>query len=335
MPPSRELLAVLSAETRFQPDALEKVLRLIELLKEIDGHPLLGPKLVLKGGTALNLFHLDLPRISVDLDFNYTGRLEREMMLEERPKVERATELVAASLGYPAQRTGIEDAHAGTRWVLTYTETGGSTDHLEVSINWIHRVPILNSERRRVRQIHPAFSTEATLLALEELYAGKVAALLDRAQPRDLFDVAQLVSQQARLDQRALREVSLFYLGMGLEDPRRLGLAHVLELSDRAIRLRLSPLMRRDEQPSRETLLKVVPSRGFVAPLRTRTGVLRCHRPRRTLSGSNIHTGRCARTGCTLSGNAVETSQCSRTSSWTASAYRQAARKTAASERVN
>lgn len=258
MPPSRELLAVLSAETRFQPDVLEKVLRLIELLKEIDGHPLLGPKLVLKGGTALNLFHLDLPRISVDLDFNYTGRLEREMMLEERPKVERATELVAASLGYPAQRTGIEDAHAGTRWVLTYAETGGSTDHLEVSINWIHRVPILNSERRRVRQIHPAFSTEATLLALEELYAGKVAALLDRAQPRDLFDVAQLVSQQARLDQRALREVSLFYLGMGLEDPRRLGLAHVLELSDRAIRLRLSPLMRRDEQPSRETLLKVV-----------------------------------------------------------------------------
>lgn len=258
MPPSRDLLARLSAETRFQPDVLEKVLRLIELLKEIDGHPLLSPRLVLKGGTALNLFHLNLPRISVDLDFDYTGPFNREMMLEERPRVERAVEMVAGSLGYPAQRIGLEDAHAGTRWVLTYAETAGSTDHLEVSINWIHRVPILGTERRGVRQIHPAFSTEATLLVLEELYAGKVAALLDRAHPRDLFDAAQLVSQHDRFDQRALREVALFYLGMGREDPRRLGLTHMLGISDRAIRLRLCPLLRRDEQPSREILLKTV-----------------------------------------------------------------------------
>ena len=42
--------------------------------------------MVLKGGTALNLFHFDVvPRLSVDLDLNYIGSIDREKMLEERP----------------------------------------------------------------------------------------------------------------------------------------------------------------------------------------------------------------------------------------------------------
>ena len=76
MPPSRELLRSLAATSGYHPDVLEKVLRLIELLREIDRHPLLTQVLALKGGTSINLFHLKLPRISVDLDFNYMGQAD-------------------------------------------------------------------------------------------------------------------------------------------------------------------------------------------------------------------------------------------------------------------
>jgi hypothetical protein len=66
---------------------LEKLLRLRELLTEFHKHPFLRGKLVLKGGTALNLFYLDLARLSVDVDLNYIAHVDREKMLAERSPI--------------------------------------------------------------------------------------------------------------------------------------------------------------------------------------------------------------------------------------------------------
>jgi hypothetical protein len=77
------------ASTGFGGDALEKALRLLALLDALGSHPFLKTRIALKGGTALNLFHFDLPRPSVDVDLNYVGASGRETMLEERAKVER------------------------------------------------------------------------------------------------------------------------------------------------------------------------------------------------------------------------------------------------------
>lgn len=59
----------------YRPEMLEKVYHLLELLEEFMAVPYLSDRLVLKGGTAINLFCTDqFPRLSVDLDFNYTCR---------------------------------------------------------------------------------------------------------------------------------------------------------------------------------------------------------------------------------------------------------------------
>jgi Nucleotidyl transferase AbiEii toxin, Type IV TA system len=50
--------------------------------------------MALKGGTALNLFVLDFPRLTVDIDLNYIGASDRATMLSERPRVEQALEQV-------------------------------------------------------------------------------------------------------------------------------------------------------------------------------------------------------------------------------------------------
>jgi predicted nucleotidyltransferase component of viral defense system len=63
-----------AAQSGFQSEPLEKVLHLLELLEGLRSHPFLGHRLVLEGDTALNLFVLDLPRLSVDIDLNYCGR---------------------------------------------------------------------------------------------------------------------------------------------------------------------------------------------------------------------------------------------------------------------
>ena len=67
---SSETLANQAEATGFRPDMLEKVALLLQLLDAVRSHPFLKDKLVLKGGTALNLFIFDVPRLSIDIDLN-------------------------------------------------------------------------------------------------------------------------------------------------------------------------------------------------------------------------------------------------------------------------
>lgn len=93
-----------AAATGFQSEPLEKVIRLIDLLEGLRSHPFLKTRIALKGGTALNLFIFDVPRLSVDVDLNYIGATDRETMLAERPKVEQAIQAVCGRLGLQIYR---------------------------------------------------------------------------------------------------------------------------------------------------------------------------------------------------------------------------------------
>ena len=73
-----------SAALGARADMVEKVLQLLHLLKSLLEHQYLKGKWVLKGGTALNLFFLGFPRLSVDIDLNYIGSADRAVMLQDR-----------------------------------------------------------------------------------------------------------------------------------------------------------------------------------------------------------------------------------------------------------
>src|SRR3989338_10480223 len=93
---SKETLIIESNRTGFRTEILEKVIRLIDLLNALANDEFLCSRIALKGGTALNLFHFDLPRLSVDIDLNYIGSVDREGMEEERPKIEQAVQAVCS-----------------------------------------------------------------------------------------------------------------------------------------------------------------------------------------------------------------------------------------------
>lgn len=84
---SREALDNLAGSSGFPQDTLEKVSYLLTLLNVIAEDDFLKQRLVLKGGTALNLFFFDLPRLSVDIDLNYVGTADRTTMLADREQV--------------------------------------------------------------------------------------------------------------------------------------------------------------------------------------------------------------------------------------------------------
>jgi len=110
---SPERLVAEAEATGFRPEVLEKAAQLLGLLNALQSHPFLREKLVLKGGTALNLFVFDVPRLSVDIDLNYVGAEDREGMLAERPKVEQATQAVFAREGFSVRR--MPEEHAGAK----------------------------------------------------------------------------------------------------------------------------------------------------------------------------------------------------------------------------
>ena len=190
LPTRRELLRF-SASFGFEAATLEKVLRLGEIFAEIARHGRLSTKLVLKGGTALNLFFGPPSRLSVDLDFNYVGQLDRREAQQERPVVEADLEHIARAQAYTVQRS--RDAHAGRTFYLAYQRTlDGLRDRLEIDVNFLHRQSLLASTRQRMWQPADAPECEFPIMSFDELAAGKLIALLDRRAPRDAWDVAHL-----------------------------------------------------------------------------------------------------------------------------------------------
>ena len=137
---SLERLAADADATGFQPDMLEKVGQLLGLLEALCSHPFLDGKFALKGGTALNLFMFDVPRLSVDIDLNYVGAPDREAMLEERPMIEEAMQAVFGREDFDVRRVPVE--HAGGKWSLRYEAASGQRGGIEVDLNYMYRVPL-------------------------------------------------------------------------------------------------------------------------------------------------------------------------------------------------
>lgn len=249
------LVRRLADEAGFLATTLEKVARLEDLLREIALHPRLGQHLALKGGTAINFVLLpEAPRLSVDIDLNYLGEVGREEMLADRPIVEEALERIFRAQGYGWRKRA---PYGSTAWTLRYTNIAATPDSVKVEVNWLLRVPIWITEQLPFRSIFPSEPAVVSVLAREEVVAGKLAALLDRAAPRDLFDVATLANKGALGNPEKLRPAAVLLGSFHTEDFReRLERAHVGVISERDVRNALWPTLRRDVRPTLRELRK-------------------------------------------------------------------------------
>lgn len=214
---SREKLAAQAEATGFRPDILEKVAHLLGLLEALGSHPFLKGKLALKGGTALNLFVFDIPRLSVDIDLNYVGAEDREAMLAERPKIEQAIQAVFSREEFTVRR--MPEEHAGGKWLLRYQSAAGQGGNLEVDLNFMYRVPLWPVMKSDSHSVGAWQATRIPIIDIHELAAGKLAALLARRQARDLFD-SHGILHMGNLDQDRLRIAFVVYGAMNRKDWR-------------------------------------------------------------------------------------------------------------------
>jgi predicted nucleotidyltransferase component of viral defense system len=170
-------------------DVCERVLRMGELLAAIAGHPELRDTLALKGGTAINTIDHNLPRLSVDLDFNYIGPATGEELEAARGDIDAAIHAVCSRLSLTSQT--VRSAHGGSKQRMTYRGIVGS-GRVEVDLNFLHRVPLLEPRRVDIRVTDAIDATGVLAISAPELAAGKLSALFDRTHPRDVWDTALL-----------------------------------------------------------------------------------------------------------------------------------------------
>lgn len=191
---SKERLIKEQKNTGFRQEIIEKVIWLIQILNSIADDSLLKTKLALKGGTALNLFHFNLPRLSVDADLNYIGDVNREIMIQERIVIETRIQQLLQSLGLTLFRN--PKAHAGGKMVWRYPSALGSQGNIEIDLNYMYRIPLLPLEKRDSISLANQQVSNLQILDIHEIAAGKFSALIDRSTGRDFFDASHLFEHQ-------------------------------------------------------------------------------------------------------------------------------------------
>jgi len=247
---SRQQLQDLADAAGFPLESYEKVYTLVGLLDGLRAHPFLSNRLALKGGTALNLFVLPTPRLSVDIDVNYVGSADRETMLADRPRVDQALEPVFGRAGLTAKKVPTE--HAGGKWRLAYTSALGRPGTIEVDVNFMLRTPLWPLEHRDSPAIGGRSATAIALLDVHELAAGKLAALMARQASRDLFDARELL-RLGTLDADRLRLGFVVYGGINRVDWRTLSVDKVTTTAT-DVESQLAAMLRSDVRPSRSEL---------------------------------------------------------------------------------
>jgi len=148
----------------------------------------------LKGGTAINLFLRDMPRLSVDLDLVFTDHTvgRREAISQINTAVRDAADRLRA------RRLEVYVPGAGSDGETKLMVRSGAAE-VKVEINTVMRGTVHRVRRANLTPLARdtlLADIEIPVLASEDVYGGKLVAALDRQHPRDLFDVMELFKHE-------------------------------------------------------------------------------------------------------------------------------------------
>jgi hypothetical protein len=236
--------------TGFQADAAGKVIRLLTMLGAINADPWLRLRVGLHGGTAINLFALDAPRLSVDIDLNYIGHADRDTMMAERDDTEQALIDAGHEAGFTV--TPGKPEHSGRKFLLGYQGSHGP-DHVKVDLDYLNRSPLLPAQPKTV---HLSSGGNVTFPVNSdiELFAGKTKALVERVAVRDLYDISQisrrLPGMLADGDDVLLRRIILYYLSVSGPFPRPFRVADRFNGREHEVTVALHPMLLAGDEPS-------------------------------------------------------------------------------------
>ena len=204
----------------------------VQLLIEILPFVTMGKYFALKGGTAINLFVRDMPRLSVDIDLMYLPLEPRDASLAQIAKI---FEEMATTIESNMKFTKVHKLNQRGDGELSklQVERKGVRIKIEASpvMRGTVREPVLMQITEKVQEMFGFVSTN--VVHMDDLYAGKMCAALDRQHPRDFYDIRGLLDNEGISD--ALMDVFIVYLISSnqpiakLLNPNRIDISHEYE----------------------------------------------------------------------------------------------------------
>jgi Nucleotidyl transferase AbiEii toxin, Type IV TA system len=169
-------------------------------------------------------------------------------MQRERPEIVKAAEQICKALGYKLQR-GADD-YALTEWFLTYQNHAGTSDQIQIEINFLMRACALPPQLRQAISIGDEAACEFSVLAIEELFAGKIKAMIDRQHPRDVYDLFRLRKSDLKYDSEVMRKLAVLFGSTLNRDLRSYNMSRFADIDEEAIKRLLYPLLKAGDRPS-------------------------------------------------------------------------------------
>ncbi len=169
-------------------------------------------------------------------------------MLAERPQILDAIDDLAKSLGYA--REVVVDDHAGWSVKLGYRNAHGGGDAVKLDVNFLMRVPLFPVALRPLPTVFELEGVGIPVLAIEEVYGGKLKALAVRAAPRDVFDAAHFFAEDPKHNSQRLRKAFLFLAFLDDSTLRTVNVAAIERLEERDYRDTLAPVLRKGAKVS-------------------------------------------------------------------------------------
>jgi predicted nucleotidyltransferase component of viral defense system len=165
----------------------------------------------IKGGTAINLFYRNFPRISVDIDLTYTPLHDRDLTIKNmndtlsQMAIYIAKRVPNAKINQRLSRNG--------EYILKLMVSNGKSI-VKIEPNYIFRGAVCGIKKlplsERVTQEFGGFIDGIPVMSFNDVFAGKICAALNRQHPRDLFDVKLLLENEGITDE--LRQTFVIYL---------------------------------------------------------------------------------------------------------------------------
>ena len=253
---SKSEVIAIANKNNFIVNNTEKVLRLSSILNYLSTTSY-GKYLSLKGGTAINLFLIDLPRLSVDIDFDFSLNYSKDEMLLKREEIRKDIISFMQDEGYALSEKS-KFVHTLDSFVFSYNTVSGSKDILKIEINYsnrLHILPIIEDNK----SISLGEHVSANRLSDEELIGSKINALIVRTTPRDIYDVYNLLKKGINnID--LVKKIAIFYIILASDKPINFEkildecLISISKIDYNKLREKLIPVLHKNEKLDIEEL---------------------------------------------------------------------------------
>lgn len=163
----------------------------------------------LKGGTAINLFLRNMPRLSVDIDLTYLPVKDRASSLKE---IDAAMHRIAKEVERGVHGAKVSASAPKGEKAITKLIVRADGAQIKIEVTPVLRGCVYEPTVRSVSErVEAEFGfAEMPVVSFADLYAGKMVATLDRQHPRDLYDVRDLLRHEGIDDK--LRKAFVVYL---------------------------------------------------------------------------------------------------------------------------